>query len=187
MDGAFPSEKGQGFSNSYGRGRGSGRGFRGTAENAKTKLCNRWMSGECTFGDRCNFAHGETQLRSISNDHRGEEMDRPYSRGGRGYDSRAGYNNRPYNNDMYQGGGYGGNQGYSNNNSSNKNSEGSKNYNSSHNSQTNSTSFAAEHESVPGPHGWFKYFDKDTKNYYYFNPSTSVNQWDRPKDWPEEN
>eukprot|EP01025_Chloroclados_australasicus_P050829 TRINITY_DN589_c0_g1_i2.p7 TRINITY_DN589_c0_g1~~TRINITY_DN589_c0_g1_i2.p7 ORF type:complete len:282 (-),score=27.43 TRINITY_DN589_c0_g1_i2:5034-5879(-) len=38
-------------------------GFRGTPDNAKTKLCMRWSAGECRFGDRCNFAHGEHELR----------------------------------------------------------------------------------------------------------------------------
>mmetsp|Transcript_32946 Transcript_32946/g.63292 ORF Transcript_32946/g.63292 Transcript_32946/m.63292 type:complete len:388 (+) Transcript_32946:183-1346(+) len=39
------------------------RGFRGTAENAKTVLCTRFVSPEgCRFGDRCNFAHGDTEL-----------------------------------------------------------------------------------------------------------------------------
>lgn len=31
----------------------------------QTKLCTRWMSGDCRFGDRCNFAHGEHELRSL--------------------------------------------------------------------------------------------------------------------------
>ncbi len=66
---------------------GRGRGFRGTAENAKTKICmryngvyvvksaphnhppalfrSRWKSGHCRFGDQCNFAHGEEELRSL--------------------------------------------------------------------------------------------------------------------------
>mmetsp|Transcript_3680 Transcript_3680/g.10481 ORF Transcript_3680/g.10481 Transcript_3680/m.10481 type:complete len:196 (+) Transcript_3680:373-960(+) len=45
---------------------GTRRGFRGTAENAKTKLCLRWQSPEgCRFGDRCNFAHGESELRKL--------------------------------------------------------------------------------------------------------------------------
>eukprot|EP01025_Chloroclados_australasicus_P012927 TRINITY_DN16183_c1_g2_i6.p1 TRINITY_DN16183_c1_g2~~TRINITY_DN16183_c1_g2_i6.p1 ORF type:complete len:226 (-),score=28.53 TRINITY_DN16183_c1_g2_i6:395-1009(-) len=26
-------------------------------------MCMRWMSGDCRFGDRCNFAHGESELR----------------------------------------------------------------------------------------------------------------------------
>eukprot|EP00803_Ostreobium_quekettii_P003687 evm.model.scf_2484.2 EVM.evm.TU.scf_2484.2 scf_2484:20589-21928(-) len=68
MDGAFPSERGQsfdGFSGESGYGRGQRRGFRGTAENAKTKLCLRWLAGECRFGSRCNFAHGEHELRKL--------------------------------------------------------------------------------------------------------------------------
>eukprot|EP01023_Acetabularia_acetabulum_P032882 TRINITY_DN3072_c0_g1_i11.p1 TRINITY_DN3072_c0_g1~~TRINITY_DN3072_c0_g1_i11.p1 ORF type:complete len:270 (+),score=55.53 TRINITY_DN3072_c0_g1_i11:229-1038(+) len=39
------------------------RGFRGTPDNAKTKMCLRWSAGDCRFGDRCNFAHGEHELR----------------------------------------------------------------------------------------------------------------------------
>jgi len=40
------------------------RGFRGTAENAKTVMCTRFTSPEgCRFGDRCNFAHADTELK----------------------------------------------------------------------------------------------------------------------------
>eukprot|EP01023_Acetabularia_acetabulum_P064903 TRINITY_DN8525_c0_g1_i2.p2 TRINITY_DN8525_c0_g1~~TRINITY_DN8525_c0_g1_i2.p2 ORF type:complete len:280 (+),score=69.95 TRINITY_DN8525_c0_g1_i2:255-1094(+) len=45
------------------RGGGRGMGFRGTPENSKTKMCMRWKNGDCRFGDRCNFAHGEAELR----------------------------------------------------------------------------------------------------------------------------
>lgn len=39
--------------------------FRGTADNAKTVLCTRFLSPEgCRFGDRCNFAHGDVELRN---------------------------------------------------------------------------------------------------------------------------
>eukprot|EP01026_Neomeris_dumetosa_P033982 TRINITY_DN27280_c0_g1_i4.p1 TRINITY_DN27280_c0_g1~~TRINITY_DN27280_c0_g1_i4.p1 ORF type:complete len:263 (+),score=32.32 TRINITY_DN27280_c0_g1_i4:219-1007(+) len=40
------------------------RGFRGTPDNAKTKICMRWMAGDCRFGEHCNFAHGEAELRT---------------------------------------------------------------------------------------------------------------------------
>ena len=28
-------------------------------------LCCRWQEGKCTFGDRCNYAHGEADLRPL--------------------------------------------------------------------------------------------------------------------------
>ncbi|VAI56624.1 unnamed protein product [Triticum turgidum subsp. durum] len=31
--------------------------------NFKTKLCDNFTKGSCTFGDRCHFAHGENELR----------------------------------------------------------------------------------------------------------------------------
>ncbi|CAN6818895.1 unnamed protein product [Brassica oleracea] len=31
--------------------------------NFKTKKCERFSKGSCTFGDRCHFAHGEAELR----------------------------------------------------------------------------------------------------------------------------
>lgn len=44
------------------------RGFRGTAENAKTVMCTRFISPEgCRFGDRCNFAHAEVELKPRRN------------------------------------------------------------------------------------------------------------------------
>jgi hypothetical protein len=30
----------------------------------RTKICTRWMQGSCQYGDRCNFAHGEDNLRT---------------------------------------------------------------------------------------------------------------------------
>lgn len=112
MDGAFPSQKGQSFDNipggnGYGRGNGGGsggggqrRGFRGTAENAKTKLCTRWLQGDCRFGDRCNFAHGEHELRKLpARDENGAAGGPPPAggrfgggrgRGGYGYGGRGG-------------------------------------------------------------------------------------------------
>ncbi|VFQ75247.1 unnamed protein product [Cuscuta campestris] len=34
------------------------------ANNFKTKLCDNFMKGSCTFGDRCHFAHGAEEMRS---------------------------------------------------------------------------------------------------------------------------
>eukprot|EP00897_Mesotaenium_endlicherianum_P007294 jgi/Mesen1/6593/ME000338S05764 len=33
------------------------------AHNFKTRLCERYQQGTCTFGDRCHFAHGTAELR----------------------------------------------------------------------------------------------------------------------------
>ncbi|KAK9122662.1 hypothetical protein Sjap_012264 [Stephania japonica] len=33
------------------------------ASNFKTKMCDNFMKGSCTFGDRCHFAHGTGELR----------------------------------------------------------------------------------------------------------------------------
>ncbi|KAI3982321.1 hypothetical protein MKX01_037854 [Papaver californicum] len=34
-----------------------------SANNIKTKLCDNFSKGSCTFGDRCHFAHGASELR----------------------------------------------------------------------------------------------------------------------------
>lgn len=43
-----------------GRGGAPGSGGR---SNYKTKLCENFVKGTCTFGDRCHFAHGENEQR----------------------------------------------------------------------------------------------------------------------------
>ncbi|PUZ74483.1 hypothetical protein GQ55_1G069500 [Panicum hallii var. hallii] len=35
----------------------------GTGSNFKTKMCENFAKGSCTFGDRCHFAHVENELR----------------------------------------------------------------------------------------------------------------------------
>lgn len=41
----------------------TGHGGPGGASNFKTKLCENFTKGSCTFGDRCHFAHGAEELR----------------------------------------------------------------------------------------------------------------------------
>ncbi|KAG8037196.1 hypothetical protein GUJ93_ZPchr0029g29034 [Zizania palustris] len=42
---------------------GRGSHARGHGSVLKTKLCENFNKGACTFGDRCHFAHGESELR----------------------------------------------------------------------------------------------------------------------------
>jgi hypothetical protein len=42
---------------------GRGGGGPGGRSNYKTKLCENFLKGACTFGDRCHFAHGESEQR----------------------------------------------------------------------------------------------------------------------------
>ncbi|XP_031492811.1 zinc finger CCCH domain-containing protein 44-like [Nymphaea colorata] len=37
----------------------------GPASNFKTKLCENYSKGSCTFADRCHFAHGAAELRKV--------------------------------------------------------------------------------------------------------------------------
>ncbi len=32
----------------------------------KTVICRNWRAGHCTYGARCSFAHGASELRSVS-------------------------------------------------------------------------------------------------------------------------
>ncbi|KAH6772091.1 KH domain-containing protein / zinc finger family protein [Perilla frutescens var. frutescens] len=41
----------------------TGGGGGSTGSNFKTKLCENFTKGSCTFGDRCHFAHGAAELR----------------------------------------------------------------------------------------------------------------------------
>lgn len=40
-----------------------GMGGSGPANNFKTKICENFSKGSCTFGERCHFAHGADELR----------------------------------------------------------------------------------------------------------------------------
>lgn len=46
-----------------GGGGGGGHGQGNPRSNFKTKLCDNFTKGSCTFGERCHFAHGAAELR----------------------------------------------------------------------------------------------------------------------------
>ncbi|PKI54185.1 zinc finger CCCH domain-containing protein 31-like [Punica granatum] len=48
---------------SHAKGHGSQGGPAPSGSNYKTKLCDNFAKGSCTFGERCNFAHGAAELR----------------------------------------------------------------------------------------------------------------------------
>ncbi|GJZ91626.1 zinc finger CCCH domain-containing protein 14-like protein [Tanacetum coccineum] len=54
LGGANGGRKGGGFQQQQPGGR----------NNMKTKMCDNFLKGQCTFGDRCHFAHGESELRN---------------------------------------------------------------------------------------------------------------------------
>ncbi|KAF8057729.1 hypothetical protein HT031_005913 [Scenedesmus sp. PABB004] len=205
MDGAFPSERGASFDNG-GRGRppGPGRGFRGTAENAKTKLCTRWMSGDCRFGDRCNFAHGEQELRSLP------PRDSYGGRGGGGFGAPAGgrggfpgrgmggYGGRGRGYDDYGyggGGGYGEPAGYGGAPGAGYGGGGGPDpygggggYGGGGAAPAaargpGDNPYARQGYPVTGPNGWVAYRTQDTGETYYHNHNTNTTQWERPPEW----
>lgn len=214
MDGAFPSEKGQPFdalggAGGYGRG-APRRGFRGTAENAKTKLCTRWQQGDCRFGDRCNFAHGEDELRKLPPREDGGRFGGGRGRGpgGYGYSGRSGpgpYGRGPgrggYDDYGYGGygggaaGGYGGapsnyatgpgdrqagGPGYAAGGAAPDQSAGQRMGGGAAADEV----WAANGYPVQGPNGWVMYKVKETGEPYYHNHRTNTTQWERPVDWP---
>lgn len=178
MDGGFRGE-GQSAQGEYGS--DEKRGFRGTSENAKTKICMRWKDGHCRFGDRCNFAHGEQELRKLParDSEGGGDYD---SRGGygQGYGAQGGHGAGGYNN-----GGYNYNRGdYSGGMASGGAYRGARGASDmgQMNNQANPL-WAAQGYPVTGPGGWTQYRAPDSGEAYYHNMRTGETTWDKPAGW----
>ncbi|KAJ9506873.1 hypothetical protein QJQ45_020231, partial [Haematococcus lacustris] len=219
--GAFPSSQGDNSQGQYGAGRGAGRaglqgmpgrGFRGTAENAKTRMCTRcaqrhltqpgasppvphqirtfpcgwyrrWLQGHCRFGEACNFAHGETELRALP-PRSPDASDRQDSFGlggrGRGYPypgrgmGPSGRTGRGPGYGMHGAPGYGGGYGM----------EAGQGYGGQAVASQQDEVWANSGFPTHGPNGWVMYKVKETGEEYYHNHKSNITQWDRPVEWP---
>ena len=125
-------------------------------------LC-RWQNGECRFGDRCNFAHGDYELRQLPPRHDGPPG------GGRGRGRGRGYGDYPRD-DGYNGGG-GRGRGHP---ASGGYREGSHEH----------QAWVQSGCPVSGPNGWTQY-STPTGEKYYHNSNTDETQWDVPSDWKD--
>lgn len=170
--------------------RGQRRGFRGTAENAKTKVCLRWKAGHCRFGDQCNFAHGDQELRRLppradmygagpSAGGRGGGRGGPMIMGGRGggygyggYGDGMAPRGQMYGEPYGRGGGFGGPSPYGG---------GMMNGGMMGRGGGMAGGYGPP-PPVPGGGGWTQYFTDEGEAYYH-NSATGVTQWEKPRDW----
>ncbi|KAL4562030.1 hypothetical protein LXL04_034219 [Taraxacum kok-saghyz] len=60
---APPTTRGGGGGGGGGGFQQQGYGGGGGGNKIKTKMCENFVKGQCTFGDRCHFAHGQNELR----------------------------------------------------------------------------------------------------------------------------
>merc|ERR1712217_343346 len=119
-----------------------------------TKLCLRWANGECRFGDKCNFAHGETELRRLS-----------------GNNGLLDLNDRTLKNqfDEFK---YNGRYIYD-----------IPNFGSFGFTLERRRPFNVGPSAIHGPCGWTAYHDPATGDPYYHNHNTNITQWERPAEW----
>ncbi|GAB4816101.1 hypothetical protein N2152v2_003147 [Parachlorella kessleri] len=167
------------------------RGFRGTEENAKTKICMRWLAGSCTYAERCNFAHGEEELRQLPPRSPSAGGGRGRGRGGRGgYDVNMGYREGP--GPQYSTGGAGRGQGsfsggrggprpYENGGSG----AGIGGGGGGSRPPRDHDAWVASGKPVSGPEGWTQYETPDTGEKYYHNQQTGVTTWEKPTCWAD--
>jgi len=150
------------------------------------------MQGECRFGDRCNFAHGEQELRQLPSrpgeDGTGGRFGRGGGRGGYG-----GYGRGRGRGGYYEGGGgRGGYGGYGRGRGRGGYYEGGGGYDDGRGQQGGPGGggggggdvWSSQGYPTPGPNGWVMYKTQDTGEPYFHNHATGSTQWERPTDWP---
>lgn len=136
-------------------------------------LNDRWQNGECRFGDRCNFAHGETELRSLPP----RDAPGPGAGRGRGRGRGGGYEGNSYRDD-YRSAHHG-------DNGAPGSGVGPQGYPQelyARPSARDHAKWVASGCPIVGHGGWTQYqTDKGEK--YYHNKNTDVTQWDPPAEW----
>lgn len=125
----------------------------------------RWQNGECRFGDRCNFAHGDDELRNLP-----PRQDAGPGGRGRGRGRGGGYGE--YRDDGYGRGHQGGRGHYGGAPGSAPGGE-------------HDPEWVASGCPVAGPNGWTQYTDKGSGDKYYHNKHSNQTQWEKPAEWQD--
>jgi hypothetical protein len=155
----------------------------------------RWQSGECRFGDMCNFAHGEAELRAAPprggpGGGRGRYDERGGGPGGNGGYFQGGGGGPGGYGDQYgrQQGGYGGppggGGGYSGYGGPQPGPYGGGPAAMGGGPQGDGNAeWASQGCPVPGPGDWVQYQTQDTHELYYHNHRTGETVWEKPPGW----
>lgn len=116
----------------------------------------RWEAGNCRFGDRCNFAHGDDELRDLP-----ARPPKPLSSSGRG--RGRGRGGPP---PSYRDSAIGADNG----------ANGSRDGDQQH------SIWVASGRPIKGPNNWTQY-TSDTGEKYYHHSVTNETQWEAPPGW----
>merc|ERR1712224_528178 len=120
----------------------------------------RWANGDCRFGEKCNFAHGEKELRYLY-------------RTQKSLKTSNGNTNEKFFIEHNE----------TSNFSSKTNFKGYL-HSSSFTDDCGDTMRAYEaYPCIWGPGSWVEYYDKATGDPYYHNYNTQITQWERPSKW----
>jgi hypothetical protein len=149
------------------------------------RITDRWQNGECRFGDRCNFAHGDDELRQLPPRHEGgppggRGRGRGHYHGDEGYGGGRGRGGGGHGGGGHGGGGHGGGHGAAH-------PGGGYGREAQHGHGNHSQEHQAWVQSgcpVAGPNGWTQYSTPSGEKYYH-NSNTDETQWDVPAEWRE--
>lgn len=137
---------------------------------------NRWEAGNCRFGDRCNFAHGDTELRNLPpRSPTGGGAPPPGGRGRGGY--RDDYGPPRGGSSAPPRGGGGGRGGPPRGGPLDARAA------AAGINGMDREAWIASGCPVQGPKGWTQYKAEDGEKYYH-NSISQETTWETPQDWP---